>query len=269
VPALRCNHSAVSSAQHFRAHLGARGFLLHDRSPKGYYAAMSPILILLWTVAVSLCALGAAYYARKTGRADAIIALYVTLVVASNLVASKIVGYDIGFTTLFAPGATLLFSVTFLLTDIVNEKFGRQETQRMIYIAVFAQLAFLLFAYIAVSATPAPFFAGQAAFESVFAMVPRIAAAGLITFLVSESLDAYLYQWFRLKTHGRSLWLRNAFSSVPAMLLDSTLFVILAFYGTTPILPLIIGLTSIKWIVAVIDIPFMYAARAVLGTNRN
>ena len=230
---------------------------------------MSPLLIIVWIAAVSLCAVGAAYYARIHDRPDAIIALYVTLVIASNLVASKIIGYDIGFTTLFAPGATLLFSVTFLLTDIVNEKFGRKETQRMIYIAVFAQLAFLLFSYIALSATPAPFFTGQAAFDAVFGSVPRIAAAGLITFLISESLDAYLYQWFRLKTHGRNLWMRNAFSSVPAMLLDSILFVTLAFYGTAAILPLIIGLTVVKWIVAVIDIPFMYGARFILGNPRN
>ncbi len=225
-------------------------------------------LIILWIIVISLFAVGAAFYARVTERADAIVALYVTLVITSNLVASKIVGFDVGITTLFAPAATLLFSVTFLLTDIVSEKFGRSATQRMIFIAFFAQLAFLVFSYIALIATPAPFFAGQAAFEAVFSAVPRIAAAGLITFLISESLDAYLYQWFRLKTHGRHLWLRNAFSSIPAMLLDSALFVSLAFYGTTPILPLIIGLTAIKWIVAIIDIPFMYVARSVIKANR-
>lgn len=225
---------------------------------------MTPGLILLWVTVVSLCALSASYYAARTDRSDAIIALYVTLVIASNLVASKIVGYNLGFTTLFAPGATLLFSVTFMLTDIVSEKFGRAETQRMIFIAFLSQVAFLIFSYIALSATPAPFFQGQAAFEAVFASVPRIAGAGLLTFLVSESLDAYLYQWFRLKTHGRHLWMRNAFSSIPAMFVDSALFVTLAFYGTTPIAPLIIGLTVVKWVVAVIDIPFMYAARAVL-----
>ena len=229
---------------------------------------MTPLLILVWIVVISLTAVGAAYYARRTERSDALLALYVTLVIASNLVASKIIGFDIGFTTLFAHGATLLFAVTFLLTDIVNEKFGRSAAQRMIFIAFLSQIAFLVFSYIAVSATPAPFFMDQAAFDTVFNAVPRIAAAGLITFLISESLDAYLYQWFRLKTHGRHLWVRNAFSSIPAMLLDSALFVTLAFYGVTPILPLIIGLTTIKWIVAVIDIPFMYIARSVIGTQR-
>ena len=42
---------------------------------------------------------------------------------------------NVGFTTIFATSATLVFSVTFLLTDIVNEKFGRKETQKMIFIA--------------------------------------------------------------------------------------------------------------------------------------
>jgi queuosine precursor transporter len=225
-------------------------------------------LILLWIAVISLISVGAAYYARLTERVDAIVGLYVTLVITSNLVASKIVGFDLGVTTLFAPAATLLFSVTFMLTDIVSEKFGRAATQRMIFIAFFSQIAFLIFSYIALTAMPAPFFSAQAAFETVFSAVPRIAAAGLVTFLISESLDAYLYQWLRLKTHGRHLWLRNAFSSIPAMLLDSALFVTLAFYGVTSILPLIIGLTVIKWIVAVVDIPFMYIARAVIGTNR-
>lgn len=225
---------------------------------------MTPTLIVLWIVVISLIAVGAAYYARRTERSDALIALYVTLVLVSNLVASKIIGFDLWFTTLYAPGATLLFSVTFLLTDIVNEKFGRSATQRMIVLAFLSQIAFLVFSYIAISATPAPFFLNQAAFDTVFSSVPRIAAAGLITFLISELLDAYLYQWFRLKTHGRHLWMRNAFSSIPAMLLDSSLFVTLAFWGVTPILPLIIGLTVVKWIVAVIDIPFMYVARAVM-----
>lgn len=229
---------------------------------------MTPLLILTWIAVISLIAVGAAYYARRMERSDALIALYVTLVLISNLVASKIIGFDLWFTTLYAPSAALLFSVTFLLTDIVSEKFGRQATQRMIFIAFLSQIAFLVFSYIAVSATPAPFFLDQAAFETVFNAVPRIAAAGLFTFLISESLDAYLYQWFRLKTHGRHLWMRNAFSSIPAMLVDSALFVTLAFYGTTPILPLIIGLTVIKWIVAVIDIPFMYLARSVMGSNR-
>ena len=71
---------------------------------------MSTILILGWTILLSLSAVGAAWYARRFERADALIALYVLLVVAANLVAQKIVGFDLGFTSFFAPAATLIFS---------------------------------------------------------------------------------------------------------------------------------------------------------------
>ena len=225
---------------------------------------MSLSLLILWAVALCLIAVGAAYYARKYERYDALLALFVTLVIAANIIASKTVEFKLGFATLFAPAGTLVFATTFLLTDIVNERFGRKETQRMIHLAVLAQVVFVLFSYLAVSSTPAPFYMDQAAFTTILGSVPRIAIAGLITFFISETLDAYLFQWFKRLTNGKQLWMRNALSSLPAMVVDSALFVTLAFYGVMPILPLIIGLTVVKWVVGVIDIPFMYVARAIL-----
>ncbi len=226
---------------------------------------MSLILTLFWILLISIFAVGGAYYAKRYNRSDAIIALYVTLIVISNIIASKTIAFDFGFTTFFAPGAVLLFSVTFLLTDIVNEKFGKRETQRMILLALFSQIALIAFSYLIVHATPAPFFQNQSAFEFIFGTVPRIVIASLVTFFISENLDTYLFQWFKKLTNGKQLWMRNAFSSLPAMLVDSVIFVTLAFYGTMPILPLIIGLTVVKWLVGIVDIPFMYLSRAVLG----
>lgn len=221
-------------------------------------------LILAWMCAMAVAVLGATYWARRSGRPDALTALYVTLVLVSNLVAAKIVGFNFLITTLYAPAATVFFSVTFLVSDIINERFGRAEAQRAIIMATLAQVVFIACTYIALAATPAPFFAGQNAFEVVLEAVPRIALASLITFLVSESLDAYLYSWFRQLTEGRHLWMRYAFSSLPAMLIDSMLFVVLAFAGVQPVIPLIIGLTVIKYLVGLVNAPMMYAARAVL-----
>jgi len=94
--------------------------------------------------------------------------------------------------------------------------------------------------------------------------VPRLMAASFVAFFVSENFDAYLFQWFKNLTRGRHLWMRNAFSSLPAMLADSILFNVIAFYGVFPLIPLTIGLTLIKWAVGVVNIPFMYLSRAVL-----
>lgn len=225
---------------------------------------MSLTLAILWAAVISFFAIGGAWYVRKYDRADALLALYVTLVVAGAVFASKTLAFDFGFAEFFAPGAVLFFSVTFLLTDIVNEKFGKREVYRMIALGFMAQIAFLVFSYLVLRSASAPFFTNQAAFDAVFALVPRIALAGLVAFLVSELLDANLFQWFRNLTGGKHLWMRNAFSSLPAMAIDSAVFVTLAFWGVMPVIPLVIGLTVTKWLVGIVDIPFMYATRAIM-----
>lgn len=227
-------------------------------------STVSISLILAWVCAIAVPVMGATYWARRTGRPDALTALYITLVLVSNLVAAKIVGFNFLITTLYAPAATIFFSVTFLLSDIINERFGRAEAQRAIVMACLAQIVFIAYTYIALAAAPAPFFNGQMAFEIVLGAVPRIAFASLVTFFVSETLDAYLYAWFRKLTEGRHLWMRYAFSSLPAMLIDSILFVTLAFAGVQPLLPLIIGLTVIKYLVGFVNMPLMYAARSII-----
>lgn len=229
-----------------------------------YSARMTLSLAIVWTAIISLCALTAAYYVRRTNRSDALLALYVTLCIAASLLASKTIAFDFGFAQFFAPGAVLIFSVTFLLTDIVNEKFGKRDTMRMIWLAFFAQIAFAVFSYLVLQAQGAPFFTNQAAFETVLGMVPRVVLAGLIAFLVSEMLDAHLFQWFRTLTNGKHLWMRNVFSTLPAMAVDSVIFVTLAFWGVMPIGSLIVGLIVTKWLVGIVDIPFMYASRALL-----
>ena len=101
--------------------------------------------------------------------------------------------------------------------------------------------------------------------EQIFGIVPKITIASWLAFLISENLDAYIYDMFKKITKGKHLWMRNVFSSIPALLIDSVIFTSLAFYGTMPLLSLIIGQTTIKWLVCVINIPFMYLNRYFLG----
>ncbi len=229
---------------------------------------MTLLLFLLWVVVISLLTSAAAYYAKRVQKSDALIVLYVVLVLFANLTASKTIEFNLGFAKIFAPAAVIIFAITFLLTDIVNEKFGRSETQRMIVLAVCSQLVLVLFAYIILKTTPAPFFINQAAFEAVLGTVSRIVAASLIAFFISENADAYIFAWFKKLTQGRHLWMRNVFSSLPAMFVDSAVFISIAFWGVMPVLPLIMGQTTIKWLVGIIDIPFMYLARKILADGK-
>jgi len=220
--------------------------------------------MLVWIAIITSFSLFGAWYARKYNKPDALMGLYVAFVLISNIIAYKIAAFDFGFITFYATAATLVFSVTFLLTDIVNEKFGRKETQKMIFIAFITQIAVALFIWLSISLTPAPFWPDQEIFAKIIGFAPRIMLASWIAFLISENADAYIFAWFKKKTKGKHLWMRNAFSSIPSMALDTVIFVSIAFYGVQPLLPLITGVLVIKWIVGVVDIPFMYLNRWVM-----
>lgn len=222
------------------------------------------IVIFFWIIMVSSLTVAGSWYARRFDRSDFLVVLFAVFTLFSNLTASKIASFPMGFTKFYAPAVVLIFSVTFLLTDIVNEKFGRRETHRMIFITFFTQIVVAIFSWLLLSLPAAPFWTNQKAMSSIIGLVPRIIVASWIAFLISENIDAYIYDWFKRFTKGNHLWMRNVFSSLPAMAIDSVLFVTIAFWGIQPIGPIIIGLIVIKWLIGLVDIPFMYLNRFVL-----
>ena len=230
-------------------------------------------LYFLWIAGVSSFTLVGSYYARRTGRSDLLIGLYVAFILTAQLLATKIATFDLGFGQFSGPAGVLVFAVTFLLTDIVNERFGPRETRRMIGIAFVAQVASAFFFWLATQFDPAPGWGTDpSTWNAIFGLVPRITVASWVAYLVSENLDVYVYSWFRKLTNGRHLWLRNAISTLPSLAVDSLIFVPLAFAGIPgfPILLAIKGQIVVKWVVGIINIPFMYLNAAMLDhENKN
>jgi len=232
---------------------------------------MSTGLFFLWVIGVTSFTFLGSIYARKTERSDLLIGLYVAFVLTAQILATKIASFQFGDYSFVGPAGVLVFAVTFLMTDIVNEKFGRKETHKMIMIAFFAQVAMTFFLWLGTQFPPDPTWGGQfeTAWNTFFGQVPRIAVAGWIAFLISENFDAVVYAWFKRLTGGRMLWLRNVLSTLPALALDSVIFITIAFWGTTtPLLLLIKGQIVIKWAVGIINIPFMYLNRRILEGPR-
>ncbi len=228
---------------------------------------MSIYLLIIWIVGITSFTLLGSWYARKYNRSDLLIGLYVTFVLVAQVLAAKISAFDLGFGAFYGPSGVLVFSITYLFTDIVNEKFGRREVSKMIMIAFVSQIAMMFFFWLGVKFPAAPFWTLQGSWEQIFNLVPRITIASWIAFLITENFDAYVYSWFKKFTNGKHLWSRNVFSSIPALLLDSLIFIPIAFLGTLPIMPLIIGQTAIKWLVGLVNIPFMYLNKAILGKD--
>jgi uncharacterized integral membrane protein (TIGR00697 family) len=229
---------------------------------------MTLLLLIIWAVAVSIITLSGSWYVRKFQKPDLLIALYITFVIVAQVLAAKISEFNLGFAVFYVPSGVVVFSITYLLTDVVNEKFGRKETHRMIFLAFLSQLAMALFFWIGVQMKAAPFWEMQNSWAQIFNLIPRITLASWVAFLISENLDAIIYAWFKKITGGKHLWMRNSLSSLPSLALDSVIFITIAFWGVVPIGTLIVGQIAIKWIIGLIDIPFMYANRKIMGYNK-
>ncbi len=230
---------------------------------------MTLFLLIIWAIAVSAITLSGSWYVRKYQKPDLLIALYITFVIVAQVLAVKISEFNLGFKTFYVPSGVIVFSITYLLTDIVNEKFGQKETHKMIFIAFISQVAMVAFFWIGNRMTPAPFWNFQQPWSDIFNLVPRITIASWVAFLISENFDAIVYAWFKKLTKGKYLWMRNSLSSLPSLFLDSVIFILIAFWGIESVMPLIIGQVVIKWIIGLIDVPFMYANRKIMGYNGN
>src|SRR3989338_87379 len=113
------------------------------------------MILILIIIAVTAFTLSGAWYARMFNRPDGLIALYVLFATMSQIVASKIAKFDFGVFQVNAPAAVIIFAVTFLITDVLNEKFGRREVYRMIVITWITQIALVVFLAIAGQLPPA------------------------------------------------------------------------------------------------------------------
>jgi len=221
---------------------------------------------LIYVLIVSAFSVAGSWYAKKYNSYDLLYGIYITFCLITQIIASKIATFDIFGYKFTAPAAMLIFGVTFLLTDVVNEKFGRKAVHKMILITFVTQVFMSFFLLFATKIEPAPYWNGQESWNSIFGLVPRILIASWITFLVSENLDAYLFEIVRKFTKGKHLWARNVFSTIPSLTVDTLIFVTIAFYGTgLPILEIMTGQFVTKYFVGIINIPFMYLNKSILG----
>ncbi len=233
---------------------------------------MSWALVIMWAIGVTSFTLLGSLYARRYERSDLLVGLYVAFVLTAQMLATKMAVFDLGLGHFTAPAGVLVFSVTFLLTDIVNERFGRKEVQRMIFIAFISQIAMTFFLWLGTQFQADPLWSEQGKqWDALFMMVPQISIASWIAFYISENVDAFIYDWFKKRTNGKHLWLRNAVSTLPALALDSIIFIPIAFFGAPVALLLVAiqGQIALKWLVGVINIPFMYLNHAILTRGKS
>ena len=159
--------------------------------------------------------------------------LLITLYLTANIMAVKII--EIGNVSIFDAG-TITFPFTYMIGDVLSEIWGYKTTKKIIFLTFLSNAMLIIFTTIAVYLpAPADMAAVNESFAIIFGYVPRIVIASLISFLIGELANSKVLVKLRdASPDGSKLWLRTISSSVVGHLLDTVLFVIIAFAGTVP-----------------------------------
>jgi hypothetical protein len=167
---------------------------------------------------------------------------------------------------LVATLGNIVFSATFLTTDIISEIYGKAKAKVAVSIGFFSMITFLALGQLSLVFIPSASDWAHPHLMALLSILPRITAASLIAYLFSNFHDVWAYEFWRKKFPAvKHIWIRNNASTIVSQLLDSLIFSFIAFFGVFPLMVFLeIALSTyiLKVIVACIDTPFVYLARS-------
>ena len=195
-------------------------------------------------------------------------AIFIAALVVCNLIANKFITIDLGFKTFVISAGVLPYPITFLITDILSEIYGKKKTARIVWAGFGASLfvlGVLLLAqqFTAIAGSPVD----DETFNKVFGNSWRVIFASMTAYLCAQLIDVRIYHFWKEKTAGKHLWLRNNFSTVFSQLVDTTLVVCVLFLGVrshSEIIQFILDGWLFKILCAFIDTPLLYASTAFI-----
>lgn len=160
----------------------------------------------------------------------------------------------------------VLFASNFLATDMLTENYGYKEAKKGVKFGIFAVLFFMIATQYALKFLPNSQDIAQSSFELLFGFVPRISIASMSLFAVSNFVDIKMYEWFRKKTDGKLMWLRNNVCTIISNGCENFLFYFIAFGGimsNSLIISIAFSATIIEILIALCDTPFLYLSKKI------
>lgn len=208
-------------------------------------------------------------------------ALFITSLVVSNLIFQKFFYWKpFGDVTIF--GAPLFelsvgilpYPITFLITDLISEIYGKKKANQVVTAGIFASFFSMLIIFVAVG-VPAIADSGidDATFIKVFGLSPLGVLASMLAYLFAQYIDISIYHFWKRLTKGKMLWLRNNFSTFSSQFVDTlTVVGLLCTFGVLPwdkFYGLVISGFVFKIFIALLDTPLLYLFVYILRRRFN
>ena len=173
-----------------------------------------------------------------------VVAGFVTSLLVANIIAVKLI--EIG--SWIMPAGVIIFPVSYILGDVLTEVYGYRRARQVIWLGFVCNLLAVLAIALAQVLPAAGFWDGQAAFERILGYAPRLLLASFLAYLVGEFVNSYVLARMKILTQGRWLWTRTIGSTLVGQLLDSGVFITVAFAGVLPQEALLTAI-GIQWLV--------------------
>ena len=188
----------------------------------------------------------------------ALLTIHTALVISSNAAGSKLIALPLG---LAASATVISYMLSFVLIGAIAELFGRDYARLVVNLGLAAMAISVAFFELAIHLPAAGFWTQQPAFEQVLGATPRLLLGGWSAYLLGQHLDVWGFFLIKRTRFGADrLWLRSWGSTIIGQLIDTAVFITIAFYGTAPLLPAIAGQYLVKLVIASATTPVIYAA---------
>lgn len=190
--------------------------------------------------------------------------LFICSLVVSNLIFQKFFYWDFfGLYTFEISVGILPYPITFLITDIISEVYGKKKANQVVTMGIFASFFSLLIVYVS-NEVPATVWSpvDDALFSKVFGATAVAVFASMMAYLFAQFIDIQIFHFWKRITKGKHLWLRNNFSTFTSQFIDTftVLFLLCSFGKIDWALfgGLLLSGFLFKIFIALIDTPFLY-----------
>lgn len=190
--------------------------------------------------------------------------IFIASLVASNLIFQKFFYWNPFNLFQFEVSVGILpYPITFLITDLISEIYGKKKANQVVIAGIAASFFSMGIIYIA-NIVPATSWSPVTndTFTHVFGLSPIGVLASMLAYLFAQFIDIRIYHFWKEKTQGKHLWLRNNFSTFLSQFLDTfTVVTLLSLFNVIPwhnYGSLLLSGFIFKIIIAIIDTPFLY-----------
>ena len=196
---------------------------------------------------------------RFTGSFIIVVALFITVLITSNIIAVKPITILpiqwFGDPAVILPASIIIFPISYIVGDVLTEVYGFRVARGVIWLG-FAMNLLVVIALWVTGLLPGAFFWGesdQGSYSRILGLVPGIVVASFIAYLVGEFSNSTVLALLKYKMQGRLLFVRTIGSTIVGQGLDSFIFIFIAFgvfgdwSGTA-----LLGAALAQWIVKIL-----------------